>query len=334
MDETSSSGLGQTAIKAASLFLWSIACVLGIPGNTFVIWIAGVKMKRTVNTIWFVNLAVADLLCCISIPFSMADVLLNYHWPYGESMCKILPLVITLNMFASVFTLVIISLDRFALVILPVWAQNKRSLTTASLLCCLAWILAFVLSLPSMIYKGTVTDNMNMTRCTYHQILDNSLSSQLAQRAIEATHISRLVFGFLVPLLIITVCYLLIGKRLSSSRFKSQKAFRIILGVVVAFFVCWLPYHTLGLVMEYGEEASENVARSLDPLAVALAYVNSCLNPVLYVFMGQDFKERVRVSLRKIFENVFSEDATMQSTGCSKGQSKLSRATNSSEAQV
>ncbi|CAB1318086.1 unnamed protein product [Coregonus sp. 'balchen'] len=237
-------------------------------------------MKRTVNTIWFVNLAVADLLCCVSIPFSMAEIILNHHWPYGKAMCKVLPNVIVLNMFARVFTLVLISLDRFALVILPVWAQNHRSLTLAWLLCGLAWVLALLLSLPSMIYRGIVVlGDMNTTLCTYHHLLDETEGNQSAITAIKATHVTRLVLGFLVP---------------------------------------WL-----GLVMEYGGEASEDMAQALEPLAISLAYVNSCLNPLLYVFMGQDFKERARVSLRKIFENVFSKDVTMRSSVYSKGQSAV-----------
>ncbi|KAM9541331.1 C3a anaphylatoxin chemotactic receptor isoform 2-T2 [Salvelinus alpinus] len=330
--ETFVSEQGHRSILVVSIVLCSIACVLGIPGNAFVIWIAGVKMKRTVNTVWFVNLAVADLLCCVSIPFSIADIILNPHWPYGDAMCKILPSMVVLNMFASVFTLVLISLDRFALVILPVWAQNHRSITLAWLLCGLAWVLALLLSLPSMIYREIeVRDDMNITLCIYNHLQDKTEGNQ---SAIKATHVTRLILGFLIPLLVIAVCYLLIGRRVSSGRFKSQRAFQIILVVVTTFFVCWLPYHVIGLMIEYGEEASQDMARALDPLAISLAYVNSCLNPVLYVFMGQDFKERARVSLSKIFEKVFSEDVTLRSSVYSMGQSQLSRATNSSEAQV
>ncbi|XP_041742858.1 C3a anaphylatoxin chemotactic receptor [Coregonus clupeaformis] len=334
-NETFVSEQGHTSIQVVSMVLCSIACVLGIPGNAFVIWIAGVKMKRTVNTVWFVNLAVADLLCCFSIPFSIADIILNRHWPYGEAMCKILPSMVVLNMFASVFTLVLISLDRFALVILPVWAQNHRRISLAWLLCGLVWVLALLLSLPSMIYREIVVhDDNNIILCTYDHLHNKTEGNQLAIRAIKATNVTRLILGFLIPLLVIAVCYLLIGRRVSSGRFKSQRAFQIILVVVTAFFVCWLPYHIIGLVMEYGREASAVMAGTLDPLAISLAYVNSCLNPVLYVFMGQDFKERVRISLRKIFENVFSEDVTLRSSVYSKGQSQLSRATHSSEAQV
>ncbi|XP_041742857.1 C3a anaphylatoxin chemotactic receptor-like [Coregonus clupeaformis] len=241
-------------------------------------------MKRTVNTVWFVNLAVADLLCCFSIPFRIAVIKLELNWPFGEAMCKVMPSVMYLNMFASVFTLVLISLDRFV--------------TLAWLQCGLAWFLAMLLSLPDMIHNQTINIDDNLIRCCSSSF---SFSSHM-----QAKMFSRLVLGFLVPLLVIAVCYLLIGRRVSRGRFKSQRVLQVILSVVAAFFVCWLPYHIIVLLILYRLESFEVVA--LYPLGRSLAYVNSCLNPILYVFIGQDFKEIVKVSLRKVFENVFSED--------------------------
>ncbi|XP_036385307.1 C3a anaphylatoxin chemotactic receptor [Megalops cyprinoides] len=312
------------SLNAVPIVLYSLTCLLGIPGNAFVIWIAGFKMKRTVNTIWFVNLASADFLCCLSIPFSIVEIALDYHWPYGNVLCKVLPTVIILNMFASVFTLTLISLDRFALVIKPVWSQNHRSTALASVLCIAAWCMALALSLPSMIYREVHTEASNDI-CTYDH-------SSAGSSVVKSIHVTRFVFGFLLPLTVIIICYSLIAGKVSRSSFsKSQKAFRIILGVIVAFFVCWLPYHIVGLLMEYGGDiATSPMMGLLDQLSVSLAYINSCLNPLLYVFMGQDFKEKVKLSLRRVLENAFSEDMT-RSTVHSRGQQ--SRTTGSSEAQ-
>jgi len=43
-----------------SLVIFIVIFILGIPGNMLVIWVAGLKMKRSVIIIWFLNLAVAD----------------------------------------------------------------------------------------------------------------------------------------------------------------------------------------------------------------------------------------------------------------------------------
>ncbi|XP_056117557.1 C3a anaphylatoxin chemotactic receptor [Rhinichthys klamathensis goyatoka] len=293
------------SMRVISLVVYSLTFLLGVPGNIFVVYIAGMKMKRTVNTVWFLNLATADLLCCLCIPFSMAEILLDHHWPYGSVMCKILPSVIVINMFASVFTLNLISLDRFTQVITPVWAQNHRNLFLARLSCVVAWVLALVLSLPFMILRRTFTD-YNVTLCTFHAEEEGDFATS------GMLSIIRFVFGFLIPLICITSCYGVIARKLGTSNFHSGRAFRIMLAVILAFFLCWLPYHTVDLIMKYGGE-SRDLALALDPLAISLAYINSCLNPILYVFMGQDFKDKVKLSLRRVFERAFSEEGTQMS---------------------
>ncbi|KAI2660196.1 C3a anaphylatoxin chemotactic receptor [Labeo rohita] len=102
-------------------------------------------MKRTVKTAGFLNLAIADLMCCLSTLYYVTESSFGYQWPYGSIMCKILPFILLITMFASV-TLTLISLDQFTQVITPVWAQNHRSLLIARLSCVAAWILASVSS--------------------------------------------------------------------------------------------------------------------------------------------------------------------------------------------
>ncbi|XP_051540722.1 C3a anaphylatoxin chemotactic receptor-like [Myxocyprinus asiaticus] len=287
------------SIKVISQFFFYLTFLLGVPGNVFVVYIAGMKMKRTVNTIWFLNLAIADLLCCFSIPFRVVDVLLDHHWPFGSVMCKILPFLMFVNMFASVFILSLISLDRFTQVITPVWAKNHRSLLLARLSCVAAWVLSIALSVPFMILRESFSVNETMY-CLAFRYDDSETFGML--------RIIRFVINFLIPLICITTCYGIMARKLGRSHFNSGRAFRIMLVVIVAFFLCWLPYHTVFLIRTYGENQSVRVAERLVPLAISLAYFNSCLNPVLYVFMGQNFKEKVKLSLRRAFERAFSEE--------------------------
>ncbi|XP_023652808.2 C3a anaphylatoxin chemotactic receptor-like isoform X2 [Paramormyrops kingsleyae] len=284
---------------------YAITCVLGIPGNAFVMWIAGMKMKKTVNTTWFLNLAIADLLCCLSIPFIITEVLLNYHWPFGKILCKMIPSVIVLNMFASIVTLTLISMDRFLQVIKPVWSQNHRTVTLASQLCALSWLLSMLLCLPNMIYRETAHFHYsNQTRC---MISDHSVRKMACM--------SRFVLGFLIPIVIIVLCNSFILRKVNSGRFStSQKPRQIIVGVIMAFCLCWLPYHVVGTMLEYGGKTSEVVAMYLDQPSIVLAYLNSCLNPLLYAFIGQDFKKKVRVSLKRAFQNAFNDTSVRSST--------------------
>ncbi|XP_052463602.1 C3a anaphylatoxin chemotactic receptor-like [Carassius gibelio] len=302
-------------MRVISLVFFYLTLILGVPGNAFVVYVAGLKMKRTVNTVGFLNLATADLLCCLLTLYYVIGSKFDDYWPYGSTSCKIFHFVLLITMFASVFTLNLISLDRFTLVITPVWAQNHRSLFIARLSCAAAWILALIISLPFMMSREIYTEN-NETYCVHYQA-----DEEHSERRYRRLSIIRFVFGFLVPLMCITTCYGFIARKLGRRHFHSGRAFRVMLAVIVAFFLCWLPYHIVDLIIIYGDQASSLVGYAVDPLAVSLAYFNSCLNPIMYAFMGQDFKSNVKLSLRRVFERAFSEEGT-QMTQTTQSQSQ------------
>ncbi|XP_028616951.1 C3a anaphylatoxin chemotactic receptor [Grammomys surdaster] len=151
----------------ASMVILGLTCLLGLPGNGLVLWVAGVKMKTTVNTVWFLHLTLADFLCCLSLPFSLAHLILRGHWPYGLFLCKLIPSIIILNMFASVFLLTAISLDRCLMVHKPIWCQNHRNVRTAFTICGCVWMAAFVMCVPVFVYRDLfVLDNHSV--CGYN----------------------------------------------------------------------------------------------------------------------------------------------------------------------
>ncbi|XP_025851054.1 C3a anaphylatoxin chemotactic receptor [Vulpes vulpes] len=150
-----------------SMVILSLTFLLGLPGNGLVLWVTGLKMQRTVNTVWFLHLTLADFLCCLSLPFSLTHLVLQGHWPYGWLLCKLIPSIIILNMFASVFLLTAISLDRCLLVLKPIWCQNHRNVGTASTICGCIWVVAFAMCIPVFMYRETFTEN-NHDRCGYN----------------------------------------------------------------------------------------------------------------------------------------------------------------------
>ncbi len=50
------------SLNAMTLIVYYLAFVLGVLGNGVVIWVTGFKMKKTVNTVWVLNLVVANFL--------------------------------------------------------------------------------------------------------------------------------------------------------------------------------------------------------------------------------------------------------------------------------
>ncbi|XP_074869078.1 chemerin-like receptor 1 [Carettochelys insculpta] len=298
-------------VRVLSVVVYSLTCLLGILGNGLVIAVITCKMKKSVNAIWFLNLAAADFLFNVFLPLNIAYTAMNYHWVFGLALCKLNSFLLTLNLYSSVLLLTVISFDRCVSVVFPVWAQNRRTITLACLICSVLWAIGFLLSCPSLIFRHTVLRH-NSVSCfnNYSLSMTENALGQMRHRAVT---VIRLLAGFVIPIIIITFCYSVIVFKLKRNRLaKSQKPFKIIVAIIVTFFLCWTPYHILQLLEVKHAKVPRVVFEIGIPITTALAAANSCMNPILYVFMGQDFK-KFKVSVLSRLVNALSEDTTHSS---------------------
>ncbi|XP_037639789.1 chemokine-like receptor 1 [Sebastes umbrosus] len=311
------------SLKIMSLIVFCLAFVLGVLGNGVVIWVTGFKMKKTVKTVWFLNLAVADFFFIAILALFVTYTALDFHWPFGKFMCKLRITITVLNFFASVYILMVISVDRCVSVVLPVWAQNHRSVRKASCVSLGVWVLALILSTPYFIFSDTKTFDKDVTFCSTDFPLSDNETSSVIQLRVEAMTITRFLLGFVVPFTVIVSCYAVIIHRIRRNRTlasKSSRPFKIIAAVITTFFLCWAPIHIMDLIEmvnsrpTYPSETLHLVTTIGYPIAESLAFLNSGLNPLLYVFMGQDFKDRVRKSILNVLENAFQEEVSHSHT--------------------
>lgn len=317
------------SINIMSLIIYSLAFVLGVLGNGVVIWVTGFKMKKTVNTIWFLNLAVADFLFTAFLPLSVTYTAMDFHWPFGKFMCKVNTTISYLNMFASVYILVVISMDRCVSVVWPVWAQNHRNVQKASYASLCVWVLALILSAPYFVFRdvGASHENEKIINCFNNFALSEDYKDQSVQELILFRHkamtITRILLGFVIPFSVIVSCYAVIIHRLRTSptlASQSSRSFKIIAAIIFTFFVCWTPYHIMGLIeliYTMGRHSNKLIHQIIIigmPIATSLAFLNSCMNPLLYVFMGQDFKDKVRKSILKVLQTAFQEEVSRSHT--------------------
>ncbi|XP_059799800.1 C3a anaphylatoxin chemotactic receptor-like [Hypanus sabinus] len=291
-----------------SLVLFSIICLLGMCGNGLVIWIVVLEERKTVSMIWLLNLSVADFIFTALLPFTITHQALGNHWPFGHFLCKFLPFTNQLTMFASVFTLTAIALDRFISIIFPIWSQNHRTVRLAVAVSSVVWILAVAPSVPFFLIRKDEEEGGGAI-CFYNE--DEYNLSHLI--------LARFALAFLLPFITIAFCYAVITRKVRR-RFKrsSDRSCRVTGMVICAFFICWLPFHVLYLVHS---TTGQYFATAL-PLATCLAYANSCINPVLYTFAGRGsylhIKRRIRLALKNF-------QAEMSNSG-SRSESRLSRA--------
>lgn len=293
-------------LQIATLVFYALVVLLGVPGNAVVIWVTGFCMQRSVTSIWFLNLALADLLCCLSLPLLMVPLAHDDHWHFGSLACTLVKSLFHLLMLCSVLQLVLISIDRWLMVSRPVWCQNKRRPQLGALGCVLVWCLALVGSIPQFFFTKQIEAGENKRECV-------SVHTLLSARLIT---VYRFLLGFLFPFLVIAICHWFVfrkaaagGAQLSRARPRSNKTLRVIAGVILSFFLCFLPLHVMDFLFLVTPLQSPNRPKVYlgHTVALCLAYFNSCLNPLLYVCLGRGFKDSMSRSLRNMLPFVSEE---------------------------
>ncbi|XP_030069225.1 chemokine-like receptor 1 [Microcaecilia unicolor] len=299
---------------------YSITCLLGLAGNGLVIWITVFRMKKTVNTVWFFNLAIADFIFDAFLPISIVETMDN-NWVLGKVMCKVHTAVLYLNMFASIAFLTIISIDRCISTVCPVWSNNHRTPRLATAITLVIWFMALITSSPyPAFYDLVYYPNNSVVYCDMSYGISQEDYTEEAYFKWHLRNssmiITRFLCMFLIPFFIIVVCYAVIVLTLKRKRnlVKSSKPFKVIIAILVCFFFCWFPYHVYPFLDDVVTPylIPWKVRLILKPLTCILAFFNSCINPILYVFMGQDFKKKVKISFLGVFERAFTEGTRNQ----------------------
>lgn len=290
-----------------SVVIYITSFVLGLIGNGTVIWVTAFKSKKTVNSIWLLNLALADFVFVLFLPFYIDYILRDFHWDFGVAMCKINSYVSVMNMYASVLFLTVLSIDRYISLVYLNWSQNHRTVARAWMVCGCIWVLAAVLSCPALIFRDTVR--------LYDKVLCFNNFHAQAGRSGAMTHIIivviRTTVGFLLPFTAICVTGILLTIKVNRSRGSVHLSSfsKTVTAVILAFFLCWTPFHTFSL-MELSMHSSldlQNILKAGFPLATSLGFFNSCINPLLYMLMGKKVRHLLKRACLDITKSSLKE---------------------------
>ncbi|XP_074088150.1 putative G-protein coupled receptor 33 isoform X2 [Macrotis lagotis] len=297
------------------ILFFSISFTVGIIANGLYLWVLRFKMKKTVNTLLFLNLILSYLISSLIMPFQFISYLQEFHWSFGIVMCKVVHSTFSLGMFASVFILCAISLDRYVLTFHPVWSQQHRNTHWASITIMGIWIFAVFLSIPYLVLRETQKDTNGVVTCKNNYALSSNWKSPktqaLRKKVNLALFISRLALGFLLPLFTIIFCYGRIAQKMRQRGLvKSSKPFKIMLTFICSFFVCWMPYHVYqGLLIN--ETHTLVIKQILIITAITITF-NIFFSPTFNLFIGEDFKKVFKESIVALFESVLHEESSFE----------------------
>ncbi|XP_065131761.1 neuromedin-K receptor [Paramisgurnus dabryanus] len=278
--------------------LWSLAYALvllvAVTGNLIVIWIiVAHKRMRTVTNYFLLNLAVSD--ASVAALNALVNFIYAAHgdWYFGDAYCRFQNFYPVAAVFASIYSMSAIALDRYVAIIHPLKPRLSATATKAMIAC--VWIMAVILAFP-LCYFST-------TRVIPHRTLCYVAWPQPAHNSFMY-HVIVAVLVYLLPLAVMAITYTRVGLTLwggeipghSSETFQDQlqakrKVVKMMVIVVVTFAICWFPYHVYFIVTGLKRELNKWKGIQQVYLSVLwLSMSSSMYNPIIYCCLNSRFR--------------------------------------------
>lgn len=297
------------AITGAAIL--SLVFLLGVPGNVFIMWsILARARRRSITTLLILNLAFADGFLMLLTPFFMVY-LVQRSWVFSLALCKVLYYLCCANMYASIFMIMLMSLHRLVVIVWPkrVGAKTERKMLTRVLV--VLWVLALGLSAPVLAFRNILSDSKKPEKFVCDCIHPET-QYEVMQYSMET------LLGFLLPYGVIIGSYTCILRRIRKTRFRRRiRSEKLILVIVVTFGLFWLPYHIINMVQvtaallpkeSAAKQRLQEIRANMRALTSTVAFVSSCINPVLYTFAGKSYIRREGLAfMARLFEGTALE---------------------------
>ncbi|XP_030630808.1 neuromedin-K receptor [Chanos chanos] len=286
--------------------LWALAysavMVVAVFGNLIVIWIIiAHKRMRTVTNYFLLNLAISD------VSMAALNTLVNFvysihgEWYFGDAYCKFHNFFPVAAVFASIYSMTAIAVDRYIAIIHPLKPRLSAKVTRGVITC--VWVLAVGLAFPLCFFSRTrqipqrTLCYVDWPRSTDHSVM---------------YHIIVAVLVYLLPLVVMGITYTIVGLSLWGSQIPGnssqnnqnqlrakRKVVKMMMVVVVTFALCWFPYHVYFIVTGINRQLTKRKYIQQVYLSVLwLAMSSTMYNPIIYCCLNSRFRAGFKRAFR------------------------------------
>ncbi|XP_033943391.1 parapinopsin-like [Pseudochaenichthys georgianus] len=237
-----------------------------------------------------VNLAICDLGCAVfgGLPTTVTSAM--GYFSLGRAGCVLEGFAVSIFGISSLCTIAIISVERYIVVCYPqgaVMFQTRHAVSGVVL----SWLWSFLWNTPPLFGWGSFELEGVKTSCA-----PNWYSRDIGNMSYIILYF---MLCFTVPFTVIVVSYskllwtlrqvtkLQICEAGSTHRVEMQVA-RMIVVMVLAFLVTWLPY--AGMALAVIMDSSLYINPIIATIPVYLAKSSTVYNPMIYIFMNRQFR--------------------------------------------
>ncbi|XP_029570425.1 G-protein coupled receptor 4 [Salmo trutta] len=292
--------ISQSPISDFLMGIYILAFILGLAFNLLTLGpIVQQVRSQNVLGVFLLNLSLSDILYILTMPLWINYYHRDHHWSLGSLSCSVAGFFYYSNMYLSIYLLCCISVDRYLAITYPLRSKAFRSIRYAWVLCLV--LCAAVMSAHSLVlFKDNLQD-------AHDDKLDRCYETYPMPKPVALFNLLRVGIGFLLPLLVLGLCYWRILGQVKQSEGLGEQVKRKVrllsFGVMGIFSVCFAPYHLLlltrSLAYYYMDEQRycefEEIMHFPFLCTLALSSLNSVVDPVLYVLVSNGVREDMRL---------------------------------------
>lgn len=263
-----------------------LVMVFGLLGNLGALYVFLFKTEhKSPSSVYIVSLAVTDTAYLCVLPFRIHYHLNGNNWTFGNATCRLTGTLFFANVYISIAFMSCICVDRYLATVHPHTYLRLRNTRCAVAVSACVWMLGGATILAFMFMSPDMHVTQERSSC-FENFSEMEWKTKLAPYSAFS-----LVFGALLPSLIILVLYPVVARRIARIKTRTATgALRIIYTILAITVLCFLPYHLvyfLHLLWRTHVIHNCTLAHGIYKarrVTMALVSLNSLLDPVLYYF--------------------------------------------------
>lgn len=291
----------QKIVQIGFTLLYSVIFILGVFGNVLVCYVVfRNRAMQTVTNLFITNLALSDiLLCLLGVPLTPLYTFLG-KWIFGRVLCHLMPYAQGTSIYISTLTLTSIAIDRFFVIIYPFHPRMK--LNTCVFIITFIWVFSLIVTCPYGLFMGLMMPNDSQIYC------EETWPSDKTRKIFG---VFTFVLQFLVPFLVIAICYTCVSIRLNdrarskpgakttrreeADRDRKKRTNRMLISMVAIFGISWLPLNLINILNDFNASMADyNYFLISFVFAHSMAMASTCYNPFLYAWLNENFRKEFK----------------------------------------
>lgn len=307
-----------TSVLIPITIIYVLMFVTGVIGNVAVcVVIIRNRTMHTATNYYLFSLAISDLIILLlGLPNELAGFWHQYPYIQGEIFCKFRSFVSEMASYASVLTIVSFSVERYLAICHPLHVFLLGDFQRVLRVVSVDWIVAGLAAVPYLLF--TRINYVDYPLGTGHYLDESAfcalLDINITPKGYPMHELATILF-FIIPVGILLFLYISMAVTLAQSmngvgqsgsvhgerhvNSSRKQIIRMLAVVVIAFFLCWAPFHAQRLGYVYFKES--HVFRIINEYLMYVSgityYVSSTINPILYNVMSAKYRAAFRRTL-------------------------------------